>query len=272
MKKQRNRCFLIVSLLMGAIIILNGCAKKQNDASLSKSQSLVINFQSATANLDATFKDFAEVRDEPANTEKYQEILERMKMFLITEGKKNTPYLQTLLEDIVRAIADVGPGMALQLQDYANKELKLEMERLKNSSNVLALAEKNKQIAELQKEIDALKQNIVSKEKELNELKEKILPPSQGVPVILINTYTSDSAYLRIINNDTKQTWFVESVMVGQPKIINLPPGGYTVESTTSSGGVTYASEKITVFNQPKFYHKNKWYYGEIFSRVFSRD
>ena len=193
MNKQASRFCFIVSLIIGAAIVLSGCTKKQ-------SSGLVINFQSATATLDATFKDFAEVRDDPVNAKKHQEILQRMEMFLISAGEKNPDYLQNLLTKIIKATADAGPSMALQLQDYADKELKLEMERLnksmesemevlKKSSGVLALAEKEKekQIADLGQEINALKQQLAGKEKELNELRAKILPPPEGVPVIIIN-------------------------------------------------------------------------------------
>ncbi len=166
---------LFVAVVLGATFFLVflgmiGCQKASPDSKPQKSQ---LN----TEQTDQFVEKLIELRKDPEKSSEYLRIIDKLSVLVRKEAETNPQRMKPFLEGMVGIAVKSGPGLALQVEDYANDVIKKRMTRLREESSVIQL-ERQKQIkviqdekiAELRKQIAAL-QEI---QKENNELSNQI--------------------------------------------------------------------------------------------------
>ncbi|MFA4871851.1 MAG: hypothetical protein WC610_02215 [Patescibacteria group bacterium] len=112
------------------------------------------------SSLEITNQFFAALQNmaqNPARGNEYRATINKLANVIRNEVGKNPQAMEPFLQEIIDLATKAGPGMALLLQDYANEAVKQEMTRLRQESNMVKLAEKEKQIETLKTELGKLK-------------------------------------------------------------------------------------------------------------------
>lgn len=101
-----------------------------------------------------------EIQNDPQRAGEYLQIIEQLLGFIKDEITRNPDGMKAFLQDMVRLATKASPGSGIEVETYANAQLKHEMERLRRESNVAHLQEQEKQIADLNKEIARLQKRL----------------------------------------------------------------------------------------------------------------
>lgn len=164
-----------VSLIVLIAVIstkFTGCKKTQEAASQQT--------QSKIEQVDQFLNELEKLREDPEKSKKYLEIIDKLAVLVKEEVERNPEGMESFLEDMIRIAVKAGPGLALEVEDYANAILKQKTEILeKKNSELLS------QISALQKEVVQTKESLRITEEALNErIKELIKEDEERIKEI----------------------------------------------------------------------------------------
>lgn len=144
------------SLIVLVIVIsinFTGCKKTQELVSQES--------KSKIEQVDQFLNELKKLREDSEKSKEYFEIMDKLSVLVKEEVKRNPERMESFLEDMISIAVKAGPGLALQVEDYANTSLKQETERLKKES-----VELKKRVNKFQKEYNDLSQfNQLRREK-----------------------------------------------------------------------------------------------------------
>ena len=170
MKMLQNlvKVFLVV-LLIVISINFSGC-KKTRELVFEEPQSKV-------EQVDQFLNELKKLREDPEKSKEYLEIIDKLAVLVKEEVKRNPERMESFLENMIEIAVKAGPGLALQVEDYANAELKKEMERLKKerSSQLIELRKKAVQSEQEADELIELQDEIIQKQDEIIQKQDEII-------------------------------------------------------------------------------------------------
>ncbi|MBU2635398.1 hypothetical protein KJ841_02920 [Patescibacteria group bacterium] len=229
-----------VSLIVLVVVIsinFTGCKKTQELVSKEP--------QPKVEQADQFFNELKKLREDSEKSKEYFEIIDKLAVLVKEEVKRNPERMESFLEDMIGIAVKAGPGLALEVENYADTELKQEMEKLeKKNSELLS------QISTLQKEMVQTKEALKeTKERLINFLEErrkeiiekieaidkKSFPSEDEVMVILINHEKHSLRRFSLINESTGKCW-TNVVKPESATGIYVPPGEYKFEDYTYEG------------------------------------
>ena len=115
--------------------------------------------QASTTDPEQGFFAFAEkLSQDETQKQKYLDVIEKLSHLVSAEAKKNPAGMSSYIEDIIPLIAKAGPGAELLAEEYASEAVREEMKRLRQDSNVVKLVELEKKNADLQEELNKIKE------------------------------------------------------------------------------------------------------------------
>ncbi len=247
---------IIAHMIFVSVAYKAGYKKAQEE---QKSQSIVGKTEQFVADLE-------KLAQNPEKSRDYWRIVSKLTTAIGNSVKRNPERMQGFLQDMVNLAVKAGPGLALQVENYANAKLKEEMARLRQESGVAQLAEKDKQISVLQKEVIRAKTLLKEKNEEIRRLKSKLgQPTGEEVPVLLVNDWGYGIAGFKFTNKATGKFWtFYVPPDTGMrtkknTKEVMLPPGDYKVECHYK--GELWAEKEKTVTKEPSTSYRDKWYH-----------
>jgi len=230
------RVFLIV-LLIVISINFTGCKKTQELVSREP--------QSKVEQVDQFLNELKKLREDSEKSKEYFEIIDKLAVLVKEEVKRNPERMESFLEDMIGVAVKAGPGLALQVEDYADTLLKQEMEKLeKKNSELLS------KVSVLQKEVVRSKEDLKGTKERFNNLLEermkevrkkieamdkKKFPSEDKVLVVLMNPDHYSFRKFNLVNQSTGKCW-TNVVEPGNATRLYVPQGEYKFEDYTYEG------------------------------------
>lgn len=124
--------------------------------------------------------------------ENYSSVISEIAPLVAEQAKKQPELFSQFIQDLIDASAKSNPGSAMRFENYANSQIRQEMDRLQKESSVEQLTEKEKQIAGLQIELKAVTEKLSSVLKSTSDHSANISPDSiSELKASIVATQTS---------------------------------------------------------------------------------
>ena len=109
-----------------------------NFTGCKKTQELVFQEpQSKVEQVDQFFNKLKKLNEDPNKNKEYLEIIDKLAVLVKEEVKRNPKRMESFLEDMIGIAVKAGPGLAIEVENYADVELKQGMERLRKEKDEL---------------------------------------------------------------------------------------------------------------------------------------
>lgn len=215
------------------------------------------------------------LREDSKKNKEYFEIMDKLAVLVKEEVKRNPERMESFLEDMIGIAVKAGPGLALEVEDYADTILKQKTEILeKKNSELLS------QISAFQKEVVQTKESLrIAKEAKNNFFEEKRkeirkeIESMDQVPIILgqntssfvdfeiISESVVISAVAVAIPTDGK-IWTFRVYLNNRYEIVYLLPGKYRFKTRTKEG--IECKGELTITRDPSIYYLGGCFHGMI--------
>jgi hypothetical protein len=180
--------------------------------------------------------------------QEYLKVVEKLTRIVEDEAKKNPPAYSSHIEEMVGLVPKAGPGVAIQLEEYASAAVQAKMKQLREDANVAKLIE-------LEKELSLAK-------KEIKDVRDKEELFSKAVSVLL-RGWNDSIAKMKITNTRTKEA---KEFSVGMDVFAEayLEPGEYSVEFTSEQFSSVKLMSMFVVLPEAKYEYLGKRYHALI--------
>lgn len=224
---------VLLALLIPAVMAAKAAAKRQQDA--LKVEEKEIDSSTIVNGLERLAK------------EERSKVLLEIAPLVIEEVKGDPSFIQEYLPEMVAMTVKHSPGLALKMEGCISKELRSEVDRWKNDSNVtnlLKLEEQNKKLLEVEREYGKLKEKFADLEARID------LQKTKGVPVICYNSWSFNHCTIKATNEKTGEV-FTTSMRPSSWRMLDVTPGEYEVEFHQGDSRNAYAVASVTVTTYP---------------------
>jgi len=161
MKLVQNLVKVFLIVLVSVISInFTGCKKTQELVSEEP--------QTKLEQVDQFLNELKKLREDSEKSKEYFEIMDKLSVLVKEEIKRYPEMRKSFLEDMVEIAVKAGPGLALEVEDYADTELKQEVEKLRKQND-----KQIKQIKRLEEENDEFSSQTVEFRGELTQYKQE---------------------------------------------------------------------------------------------------
>lgn len=159
----------LVVLVTVISINFTGCKKTQELASQKP--------QSKVEQAEQFLNILKELKEDSKKSKEYLEIIDKLAVLVKEEVERNPEGMESFLEDMIRIAVKTGPGLALEVEDYANTILKQKTEILekKNSELLSQISAVQKEVVQIKESLRIIKEAINNSfEKRMKEIEKEI--------------------------------------------------------------------------------------------------